>query len=406
LILQKVFSSAGLDPRRCAELIGFNPDVFCRWVSGEAAMPESIQPMLSAVLSVQPSFFSASTKVSKALSDADITPQIWFKFRGPELVTEDREYVVLIRQVGHFLNELEDLTGQKSLQWKAVFDSIRSSIDMQAPPREQGKEAARLFRQSTGLAHGATGSGEVLRGLLRSMGVLMFETPLKESRIEGCCFYVGAPNSARPCVFANTHHTTWFRRNLILMHEVGHSIFESFAGAALDFFDTADSTSDIEVRANAFAQHVLLPKEVLAHAARGIRWNSLHSPETARLVAALHVEANVILNAAVEAGFLDIEAAKEAAGIDIVSELRAISEHALSTDEYIERLGVDKADWIGKRAATLTPIPLRLPLGYVQTVYGAYSDRLISSGKAAEYLMVDEAEFLQRFGDVYEEVEV
>jgi Zn-dependent peptidase ImmA (M78 family) len=406
LILQKIFSSAGLDARRCAELIGFNPETFSRWVSGEIPMPESVQPMVSAVLSIQPSLLSASARTVRGMSDADVTPQIWFKFRGAELITEDREYVVLIRQVGHFLNELEDLTGQRSLQWKTVFDSIRSGIDMQAPPREQGKEAARLFRQSTGLVHGATGSGEVLRGLLRSMGVLMFETPVKESRIEGCCFYVGAPNSARPCVFANTHHTTWFRRNLVLMHEVGHSIFESFAGAALDFFGSSNTDSDIEVRANAFAQHVLVPKEVLAHAARGIRWNSLQASDLARLVAILHVEANMVLAAAADAGFLDSEASSRAAALDVASELRAISMHALSTDEYIDRIGTDKADWIGKRTTTLTPIRLRLPIGYVQTVYDAYADRLISPGKAAEYLMVDEPEFLQRFGDIYEEAEV
>jgi hypothetical protein len=161
--------------------------------------------------------------------------RFWYKFRKRELVDADRELVILIRQVGHFLNELEEVTRQKSVQWKFLFEAIRSNVNMQAPLREQGTAAAQIFRQSTSLAHGAKGSGEVLRGVLRALGVLVVETPIQESRIEGCSFYVGAGNAPRPCVFTNTHHSTWFRRNSALMHEIGHSIFERFTGASLHF---------------------------------------------------------------------------------------------------------------------------------------------------------------------------
>jgi len=41
----------------------------------------------------------------------------------------------------------------------------------------------------------------------------------------------------------------------------------------------------------------------------------------------------------------------------------------------------------------------------VSAVVDAYRDCQISSGKAAEYLMIDRAEFSERFGDVYAGVE-
>ncbi len=36
----------------------------------------------------------------------------------------------------------------------------------------------------------------------------------------------------------------------------------------------------------------------------------------------------------------------------------------------------------------------------------AYKSRTISLGKAAEFLMIDKSDFLQRFTDVIEEVEI
>jgi Zn-dependent peptidase ImmA (M78 family) len=341
------------------------------------------------------------------MDEVDVTPQIWYKFRGQELVDADREYVVLIRQIGHYLNELEEMTRQKSVQWKFLFETIRTNVDMQAPLREQGKAAARIFRQSTSLAHGARGSGEVLRGMLRALGVLVVETPIKESRIEGCSFHVGAASAPRPCVFANTHHATWFRRNIVLMHEIGHAIFEPFTGASLDFVGGIASEDVVEVRAQAFAKEVLIPKEVLFHIAQsnGIKWNALNPDALARLVAHAHVELKTLVDVAIDSGYLSVEQGADLKCVDIASRLHELSDHALSTEEYLEKIGVDGINWIGKRSTTTVPRTIRLPVGYVNVVVEAYTNHQISPGKAAEYLMIDETEFLGRFGDIYEEVE-
>lgn len=406
-MLQLVIDSTGLDAQTCAGLLGFNPVLFAEWSAGQRPIPESVLPLLSAVFSVSPSVLKMSPKAAKSVHEADITPAVWYKFRGPELVSEDRECVVLIRQLGHFLNELEEVTQQKSVQWKSLFDSIRSATDLQSAPREQGRTAARIFRESTSMGQGAVGSGEVLRPMLRSMGVLVIETPLKESRLEGCSFAVGSQAAPRPCVFANAHHVTWFRRNMVLIHEVGHAIFESaFVGASLDLVDS-DASDSLELRAQTFAQECLVPRNVLVHVAQtnGIKWNALSERALAKLVAETHVELRTLVSAAADAGLIPFENADALKRANIAPALTELSEHALTTDEYLQKIGTENADWIGKRPTTLSTRSIRLPIGYVNTVIAAYKDSHISLGKAAEYLMIDESEFVERFGDFYAEVE-
>ncbi len=405
-MLQNILDAADLDARTVAGLLGVNPEVFAAWACGQEAVPESYVPLLGAVLSVSPSTLLQPAKATRRFLERDSTPQIWFKFRGRGLVQADREYVVMIRMMGHYLNELEEVTRQKSVQWRTVFETIRSSVSVQAPVKEQGRSAARIFRQSTSLGHGATGAGDVLRGFLRSMGILAVEIPIADSIVEGCSFYVGAEAFPRPCVFANSHHATWFRRNEILMHELGHAIFEPFTGATLDLVN-GPADEDIEIRAQAFAQEVLVPREVLLHASQslGYKWNALNAESLANLVASTHVEPRTLLAAAQDAGFLDTAQADEFRRIDTSKVLQKVSEHALSTEEFLEKTGTTEQEWIGKRTTTLTARPMRLPIGYVNAVVEAYRNRQISPSKAATYLMVEEGEFVQRFGEIYEEVE-
>jgi Zn-dependent peptidase ImmA (M78 family) len=362
---------------------------------------------MSAVFSVPPTVLRAHGKAVRNYED--ITPAIWYKFRGPGLVDADRECVLLVRQLGHYLNELEAVTRNRSLQWKTLFEAIRDATDLQTAPKEQGRSAARMFREGTSLAHGAKGSGEVLRGLLRSLGTLVFETPLKESRVEGCSFYVGSQSTTRPCIFANTHHVSWFRRNMVLMHEVGHAIFESpYVGASLDFLNGEESAEPVELRAQAFAQECLVPRSVLVHIAQsyGIKWPNLSARSLARLVADTHVEQGTVIVAGVDAGLIPAEMADDLMRVDIAHDLHELSQHALSTEEYLEVIGAENAhSWIGKRTTTLASRSIRLPVGFVSAVVEAYRNSQVSSGKAAEYLMIDPYEFNERFGDVYSGVE-
>jgi hypothetical protein len=152
-------------------------------------------------------------------------------------------------------------------------------------------------------------------------------------------------------------------------------------------------------------QESLIPKEVLFHAAQsyGVRWNELNATALAQLVASTHVEQRMVVKAAVDAGFIPLEDADRFTEVDISSQLREFSDHALSTEEYLAKTGRQQEDWIGKRTTTLIPRNVRLPIGYVNAVVDAYRSRQISSAKAAEYLLIEEQEVFDRFGDVYVE---
>ena len=198
----------------------------------------------------------------------EIEPAIWFKLRSQGLGSADRELVFLVRQLGTFYEELEQVRSQGgSLGWKLAFEQVRLQINAQAPPREQGRLAAQVFRSLLGWNTGRSGIGEILRGSLRNLGILIVESPIKASKIEGCAFPVGALQ--RPCIFANNHGTTWFRRNAVILHELAHLIFDfPSEGAALDVFGTGPKNEISELRAEAFAQEAAIPKEVLAHVAQ------------------------------------------------------------------------------------------------------------------------------------------
>jgi Zn-dependent peptidase ImmA (M78 family) len=404
-VLETILKATGLGAQQCAGLLGISPVIFGEWAAGQRPIPESYLLLLSDVLGVEPAIIRSSSKHTQRIDE--YTPAIWYKFRGEDLVDADRESVVLIRQLGHYQNEIEEVTGKKAVGWKLLFEAIRQGNDTQAPPSEQGRRAARSFRESTALSQCATGIGEVFRGNLRRLGILVIESPIRGSRVEGCSFYVGAHPMERPCVFANTYQSTWFRRNVVLMHELGHAIFDApSTGASLDFVDSNRGNELSEQRAQAFAQEALLPREVLHHIAQshGVKWDAFTSDDMALLVADTQVEQRMVSKAAVDAGFVSPEKEEILQNFDISDRLRQVSERALSTSEYLEKLGGEGEQrlMLGRRTATIPSRPIRLPVPYVRGVVSALQEKKISRGKAAELLMIDKYDLESRFGDLLE----
>ena len=395
-MLQTLLNSVGIESQRCAALLGINPSLFAEWAAGQRPIPRPYVTYLASVLGVTEAQLLDHRKAERE----DPTPAIWYKFRGTEVSDADREYVVLARRIGFFQHELERATLQRAVGWSALFTDIRRQTNKQAAPREQGRQAARMFRESTGLAKGSVAIGELFRSRLRHLGVIVVETPVSDSQMEGCSFYVGASGDERPCVFANSHHSTWFRRNMVLMHEVAHAIFDAESeGASLDFVAADGGDSIPEQRAAAFAQEALLPRVVLRHACikHGVHWDSFSPDTLARLVADCQVEQRLIVTAARDAGLLSAGDAAKAASFDIASKLPQLTDRALSMPDFIAKLGKDAAPWIAKRTTTTTARPIRLPSRYVETIVEAYDAGQISRGKASRMLMVDEQTFSGRF---------
>jgi Zn-dependent peptidase ImmA (M78 family) len=389
---------SGLDATTCAGLLGYSPRLFQEWAAGQRPIPPSIAAHISSVLGVETS--DLLTPGRKPLDETAIEPAVWFKLRSQGLGSADRELVLLVRQLGTFYEELEQIRSETSSSWKVVFEQVRQEINAQAPPGEQGRIAAQVFRRLREWNKGRSGIGELLRGSLRSLGILIVESPIADSKIEGCAFPVGA--SQRPCIFANTHNTTWFRRNAVILHELAHLIFDlGSEGAALDVFDSPPSKDELsERRAEVFAQEAAVPHEVLAHIAQrhGISWKSPISADSlALIVADAHMEPRLIVKSAIEHGLLEQHQRDSLLQLPIWDRLKRVSDHALSTKEYLAKAGRAADDWSAKRNTTILSRKLMLPVNYVNSVVESCREHLISIGRAARLLMISEDTFLERF---------
>jgi Zn-dependent peptidase ImmA (M78 family) len=386
-------------------VLGVDLDLFREWAEGQREMPPIYASTLAATLGVRVEALTPRGLSARGLHKIE-PAAIWFKFRGSEFSNTDREAVLAIRRLGHNANQLEQATlGQPNRAWDVIFQSIMRQVDLQASPSDQARSAARVFCELNQFGHGGKGVGEILRGSLRSKGILLIESPLPHSQVEGCSFYVGDSSAQRPCIFVNTYKTTWFRRNVIIMHELGHALFDSTSGGQID---TVESSADnlvnkqnlIEVRAETFARETLLPKKLLLSIfnRNGLRANTLIPERLAVVVADSGVEKKTVIEVLLEEDLIDINLAEHYLSFDIAQELRSISDHALSTREYISKIGTQAAAaWTGKRVTTFAKLKLLLPVPYVKAVVEAVKAYGISISRGADLLMIDEDTFMARF---------
>lgn len=415
-MLKDLLETAHLSKEACAGVLDVDVSVFEEWLSGQRRIPTGYARALSGVLGVPVGAFDAKD----GRSAKEQTPAIWFRLRQVGVTDSDRRYVAVIRRLAHLVDQFETATASPAVTWRGVFDSIRQRVNMTASPVEQGRTAAQILRAAGGLGHGASGIGGALRGYLRSLGILVVETPVPKSMVEGCSFYVqSSPTNSRPCIFANTYSNTWFRRNSVLCHETAHLIFDApTTGASIDFNrgraatapdglgtsapEASDDDDVVEQRADAFAREMLAPPVVLRHVAQaaGIDWRRLDAEGLANLVAKIEVEQGVILDAAVAANFISADQADGARAFDIGARLQELTERALPAMKYFARHPEKRVDWLDKRGTTTAGVPLRLPVAYVRNVVEAAQLGTINWTKAAELLMVDRRTFIQRFGEL------
>ncbi len=416
-MLKQILTETNLSTEFCANLLRVPEDQFRQWLDGKAPVPHFVIQELSAVLGVSEKVLQGHSGGHRSGNSA--APAIWFKLGNTHLTAADREMVAMVRRMGFFAGQLDDAKGARSsASWSALADNVLKGIDRSAPPSEQGREAAIRFRSILNLNHGKTGVGELIRPLLRNQGLLVMETSIPKSALEGCCFNVGREPNVRPCVFANSHSSTWFRRNEVLLHETAHAIFDlSNDPVPLDFRST-DSSEEVstapipnvsETRAQAFAQEVLVSGSVLNHYSNqfGINWDRLSATDLARLMAATHAEKKLVLRSAVDNGLLKTEMYSVHLQLDCKYVLSQFSSHQLNTREYLAKQAIQSPKWRSEnRTAKVGIRSLRLPVGYVQRVIDAANEGLISYSKAAERVMMDRYAFLDRFGDLISEIAV
>ena len=400
-MLKDILDAALLSSDYCADLLSVPRERFAEWVEGKT-IPKFILPEITSILGISERDLSSKPR-SGYVAEGVLAPAVWYKLRDTKLSRTDREMVGLIRKLGFYMGQLDKVRGTGLPQYPTLFAEIRKRGDTAASPAVQGQLAAEAFRAISGLSKGQRGIGEVIRSYLRVSGLLLVESPLPESTIEGCTFKVDVRGDTRACLFANSYTSTWFRRNAVLAHELCHAIFDvETEQVSIDYLDEENNALN-EQRAQAFAQDFLVPRSVLAHytSQMGIDWSSLSATTLAKLIAEIHVEQRMLLNAAFGAGLITADQVEAYRALDCSDALRSVSEHALSTPEYLSQPGNESAKWIAEnRTAKVGARRLLLPVGYVKQVLEAVTCEEISIGKAAEMLMTDEQTFLQRFGDL------
>jgi Zn-dependent peptidase ImmA (M78 family) len=412
--LRKIIEGAGLNIAACAQVLGVDQELFLEWADSKREMPPAYATVLSAILGVK-----TETLTSKAFAvthgSAKVEPSaIWFKFRGKEFSDADRESILLVRRLGHNTNQLEKSTlGQANKSWSLLFQSVLESVDLQASPQDQGRMAAQTFCALTQFGSGGKGSAEFLRGSLRSKGVLIIESSVPHSHMEGCSFLVGDSATQRPCIFVNTFRSTWFRRNVVIMHELGHALFDQTSGVEIDTVQVEGGhtqvciDSFIETRAESFARECLLPRKLILSFCNqnGTSPAKLTPTSLAGLIAFSGVEKKTVVEILRNNELIDDALASDYQAYEVADELRAQSDHALSTSEYIQKIGLEAATlWLNKRFTTISARKLLLPVNYVKAVVEAVRSFNISIGRASELLMIDKDTFYTRFPDVVSEV--
>jgi Zn-dependent peptidase ImmA (M78 family) len=412
--LRKLIEGAGLGLDACADVLGVDHEVFQQWADSQREMPPSYASVLAATLGIRSDALT-SKALAGARNAAKVEPAaIWFKFRGNEFSDADRESILLVRRIGHNANQLELSTlGQTNRAWEVIFKTVMQDVDLQASPQDQGRQAAKTFCELNQFGHAGRGSSEILRDNLRSKGILLIESPISNSHIEGCTFYVGDSASQRPCIFVNTYKTTWFRRNVIIMHELGHAMFDHTSGVKVDVLSPdgeskINKNSLVELRAELFAQETLLSKKLLLSlcSQSGLKVSSLTPDGLAELVAKSGVEKKTVVNAMLDYALIDEALFQQYLSFDIADKLRELTDHALDTQEYINKMGEESCvEWESKKRFTsLSKQKLLLPVPYVKAVLDAVKSFKISISRASELLIIDEDTFRSRFQNLTAEV--
>ncbi len=398
MMLKELLESSKLEPTFCASLLGVAPEHFESWIEGRRSIPRFIVPQLSTIFGVSEQVITDSVPSGEMLK-----PRVWYKLRDEALTVADREMVGLVRKLGFHIHQLQLATGGPLCGHADFLSQVRVAVDAGASMEEQARVAARTFRALASMNHQQQGVGDWFRPFLRRLGFLVVETPLRHSLIDGCSFVVGSGGTTAPCLFANSYKSTWFRRNVVLMHEAGHVIFDVDAEeVVLDYKDPMIAT-ERETRAQVFARECLVPESVLTHFTNqfGLKWDALSDRDLARLVAEIHVEQRIILEAARVAKLIDETQFDTYLRFSCEPYLRSYTTHALSTREYFKRWVQSSPKWVPEnRNSNLAARPVRLPSSYVGRVIDAYNSGEISLGKAAEMLLMDRETFRRRFSEL------
>jgi Zn-dependent peptidase ImmA (M78 family) len=235
--------------------------------------------------------------------------------------------------------------------------------------KRHGEDAAEALRQHLGYQFNELPQ-DIYRDF-RRVGIHVFRRKLGHSAISG--LFVQHP-VAGPCVLVNYSEDT-FRQRFSAAHEVAHSILDDGADFVVSF-SRWDKGNLSEVRANTFASHFLMPPEFLK-ALPGIR--DVDQDGLVRWSVRMMVNTEPLIFALREVGLVSSERAGQLQAARVPQSVRADPELPESLSPRT-------------RARKQELLQRGLSDSYVRLCFEAYANGIVSAGRLAEMLLVNESE--------------
>lgn len=397
-MLRDILGSTSLESGLIADLLRVPQQQLMSWVEGTRPVPRFAQKELATILGFELSALNAAN------AEDSLRPTIWYKLRSHDHHSEaDKAVVAFVRKLGANFADVRFLAGwwESSDVSKDLIESVRNKVDPSAPIAQQARVAAETLRAAMGWDHGALGIGNLIRPNLLRTGIIVVESSVSGSELEGCCFSVKLHGSDTQCVFANTYQSDWFRRNSVIGHEIGHVLFDLIFEQATVDYRSDDLSDPREERADRFARELLVPLVVLKHWENqfGIHWSALTLDSLAQLIAECHVDAKTLLKSALDNSLISAGDYERYSTYPWLNAVKSYSDHALTTEEFVEKLKPEEAEWfLKKRTVRVGKHDFLLPIGYLKAVLELHDSRRITTSRAAELTMMDRDAFEERFG--------
>ncbi|WAM34094.1 XRE family transcriptional regulator [Caldicellulosiruptor morganii] len=278
---------------------------------------------------------------------------------------------------------LEEIIGRKKVNpedYSQYFSSTKSY-------KEQGIIAAYAERKRLGIEDEISD----IYNLLRQQNIHIFRKKLDDSNISGV--YINHPYAGH-CVLINYCEDV-YRQIFSLAHEYCHVLFDSNVGQDVSYINKNNSL--LEIRANYFARHFLLPDTALEK----YKFNFMNTTIDQMINMVVFLSEKYKVNPQVVIYRLEENKCISSKTKEtLLSKLKVIKRNIQKVDP--EKIELSKR--IKNKFEDL--IEKGISLEYLELVRSAYQGNYISFGKAMESLMIgfDDGKTLFELWDIYMEV--
>lgn len=307
---------------------------------------------------------------NERLAPFEQTDQLYRRY-GKEFSKADRrniqDFLFLCECEEFLLRELGRTQNRQSFSFRKTGAFLKA----------HGEQAAAKLRQQFGYSH-----REVVMNIyedIRRIGVHVFRRRLGNSNISG--LFIRHPTAGK-CVLVN-YSEDIYRQRFTAAHEFGHTILDDEEDVVVSFakWNKGDL---VEIRANTFSSRYLMPPEFLRQIPEPTAWNPAKAIQWANQ---LKVSTEALAYALRDAQLVDEKTTQTLKGVRVPAETKVDPE-----------IPADLPERSKERKRQL--LAMGLSDFYVELCFDAYNSAVISRGRLAECLLIDDTE-LQEIAALY-----